>query len=451
VDIVGKRILVVGLGASGLASVRVARQLGAQVVANDLRAASELGAVADAVREVGAQLSCGQHDPALFTSVDFILVSPGVPPLPALSAADRAGVPVVSEIEFASWFLSGCLLGITGTNGKSTVTTLVGQMCERTGRPTFMGGNLGKPLVEAVGSAAARPEGIAVVELSSFQLERVKRLHIPIAALLNLSEDHLDRYATYQEYIDAKARIFERQTADDFAVVSSSDKACIALAQRSPAQLKLFGGDAGEVRVVADTIVDRESDLAFPLAELQIRGLHNAENACAAALLARLAGVPSRIIAEVLGSFKGLAHRMVHVRDLDGVAYLDDSKATNVGATAAALDGLRGRPGKVVLIAGGKDKGGDYQPVRDRLDQVGRAAVLIGQAAPLLAKAFRGAAFAVEHAASLEEAVALAHRLARPGDTVLLAPACSSFDMFRSYVHRGQVFQQAVRSLQGET
>jgi UDP-N-acetylmuramoylalanine--D-glutamate ligase len=442
--------LVVGLGASGLAAVRVLRAAGARVVANDMRQVSELGDKAEQVRALGAELVCGGHDPALFTSVDRIVLSPGVPPMPALEAADRAGIPVASEIELASWFIQGTVLGITGTNGKSTVTTLVGEMCAATGRPTFVGGNLGRPLVEAVGSEAAKKGGIVVVELSSFQLERVEHLHVNIAALLNLTEDHLDRYQRFDQYVKAKARIFDRQGPQDSAVVPSENTLCQPLTGRGSARVWFYGGRRGSVRVVDGCIVDSESDFSLPVGELQIRGLHNVDNACAAALLARLAGVPGEQIGAVLRAFKGLPHRMVHVRDLEGVAYFDDSKATNVGATAAALDGLMAGGGKVVLIAGGKHKGGDYQPVRDRLDRVGRAAVLIGQATPLLAQAFRGAAFAVERAKTLEEAVQVASRLARPGDTVLLAPACSSFDMFRSYAHRGQVFQQAVGSLPGD-
>jgi UDP-N-acetylmuramoylalanine--D-glutamate ligase len=449
VDLQGKRVLVVGLGASGLAAVRVLSGLGARVVANDIREVSELGVTAERVRELGAELVCGGHDPALFTSVDRIVLSPGVPPLPALDAADSADVPVSSEIELASWFLRGKVIGITGTNGKSTVTTLVGEMCAKTGRPTFVGGNLGRPLVEAIGSDAANEDGLTVVELSSFQLERVEHFHADIAALLNLTEDHLDRYRTFEQYTAAKARVFNRQQPDDAAVIHRADNLCKSLAERGLARVWSFGGEQGSVRVVNGRIVDSESDLSMPVDALGIRGLHNVDNACAAALLARLAGVTSRDITDVLRSFKGLPHRMVHVRDLDGVAYFDDSKATNVGATAAALDGFAGGRGRVVLIAGGKHKGGDYQPVRDRMDRFGRAAVLIGEAAPLLDRAFQGADFAVEHARTLEQAVERASRLAQPGDTVLLAPACSSFDMFRSYVHRGQIFQQAVKSLPG--
>jgi UDP-N-acetylmuramoylalanine--D-glutamate ligase len=400
------------------------------------------------VRAAGAELALGAHDAALFTSVDRIVVSPGVPPLAALDAADRAGIPIASEVELASWFIdpAACVIGITGTNGKSTVTTLVGEMCALSGRPTFVGGNLGTPLVAVANTPAARA-GYVVVELSSYQLERVSQLRVHVGALLNVTEDHLDRYPTLAAYADAKANLFRCQRAGDAAVVPADDVFCQELAQRGPAGLQLFGSPSGTVRIEGDQLVDSVTGPVLPVSELRIRGAHNLSNACAAALCARLAGVPADAIASVLRSFQGLPHRMVHVADVAGVAYYDDSKATNVGASVAAIDGLAPSVQRIVLIAGGKDKGGDYGPLRDRLAQSARAVVLIGEARPIIERALAGAAYPIESTATLEAAVQRARELAQPGDAVLLAPACASLDMFRSYAHRGAVFQAAVRDL----
>ncbi|MFI5308636.1 MAG: UDP-N-acetylmuramoyl-L-alanine--D-glutamate ligase [Polyangiales bacterium] len=445
----GKKVLVVGLGKSGIAAARLLLAQGARVIANDQRPRSELGADVAALEAQGTTLALGGHDPVLFTGVDLIVVSPGVPPLPALQTAERAGVPIASEIELASWFVEGTLIGITGTNGKSTVTTLVGKMCERSGRPTFVGGNLGTPLTDVAGSAAAQRGGYAVVELSSFQLERVDSLHVNVAALLNVTEDHLDRYPSLQAYAEAKAAIFRNQTPEDAAVVAAGDALCESLAQQARGRVFRFGGKDGAVRVAQGALLDTETGLRVPLSEIALSGRHNHDNACAAALVARLAGVSPEHIAVALREFRGLPHRMQHVRSLAGVDYFDDSKATNVGATVAALDGLSERAGRVVLIAGGRHKGGDYAPMAARLSSRARAVVLLGEAAPLIEAALRGGGYPLKPAANMEEAVRCARSLARPGDAVLLAPACSSFDMFKSYAERGDLFQQAVRALPG--
>lgn len=446
-ELAGAKVLVVGLGKSGVAAARLLARQGARVVANDQRSLGELGPDVAALREQGVELVLGAHDAALFTSVDRIVLSPGVPSLPALEAAASAGIPIASEIELASWFVRGTLIGITGTNGKSTVTTLVGEMCQRSGRPTFVGGNLGAPMVDVVGTPAAEPGGYVVAELSSFQLERIDRLHVHVAALLNVTEDHLDRYASFEAYAEAKAGVFHNQTAKDAAVVPSDDALCEGLAQRGAAKRHVFGGDKGDVRVVQGVLRDEQSGLAVPLSEIALFGRHNEQNACAAALIARLAGVDAEAVAAALRDFRGLSHRMQFVRRLADVDYYDDSKATNVGATAAALDGLGER--YVVLIAGGRDKGGDYAPLAQRMHARGRAALLIGEAAPLIATALSRTRCPFERAPSLDAAVLRACALAQPGDAVLLAPACSSFDMFRSYAHRGDEFQRAVRDLEG--
>jgi UDP-N-acetylmuramoylalanine--D-glutamate ligase len=449
IDLRGRRVMVIGLGRSGLASVRLLAERGARVVASDAKDEVALGAeVLAALDAAGAERVLGGHPEAAVLGVDCIVVSPGVPALPVLAAAAAHGIPVVGEIELASAFLQGPLvIGITGTNGKSTVTSLVGEMVRRTGRPTFVGGNLGTPLVDVVGTDAAGPGGVVVVELSSFQLERVATFRANVAVLLNVTDDHLDRHGSFAAYAAAKARIFHGQRRDDHAVVPAGDPLCVPLARAGAGTLHTFGGDDGEVRVSDGAIVDTVGGLRIPLEALRIRGAHNHRNACAAVLAARLAGVEPALVEEVLREFAGLPHRMVRVRERAGVAYYDDSKATNVGATAAAIDGIAGEHRRLVVLLGGVDKGGSYAPVAERIARGGHAAVLFGDAAPLIAAELRRAGVEPVHASDLEDAVVKASALARAGDAVLLAPACSSFDAFRSYAHRGDAFQRAVRSL----
>ena len=436
----GKRALVVGLGASGLSALRLLARKGARVLANDSREALALGDAAAEARQLGAELHLGSHRAELFEGVDLIVVSPGVPRLAALEAAEQAGVPVWSEVELAGRFLQGKVLAVTGTNGKSTVTSLLACMCELSGVPTFAGGNLGRPVCDAIETAAAGREGFVVVEVSSFQLERVDSFRAQIGVLLNVSADHLDRYSSFEAYASAKARLFGGQRREDAALVPAGDGLCASLAAQSAAPSRFFGGEAGEVRVQRGCLVDAATGLSVPVERLGLKGEHNAVNACAAALAARLAGVGKVEIEAALVSFEGLPHRMQCVMRVAGITFVDDSKATNVGAAATALGSLGHRARQVVLIAGGKDKGGNYGPLREELDRVGRAAVLIGQAAGRLEREFKGLAIAVRRADSMDAAVRQAFALARAGDAVLLAPACSSFDMFESFEHRGRAF-----------
>jgi UDP-N-acetylmuramoylalanine--D-glutamate ligase len=445
VELSGKNAMVVGLGRSGLSVARFLAARGANVRVNDQRDADEIGPAAVEAQDLGAG-----HPAAAFWDVDLIVVSPGVPPLVVLDQAQARGVPVVSEIELASQYIEAPIVAVTGTNGKSTVTTLIGNMCARLGRPIFVGGNLGEPMIEAVGTDAAGPEGLVIVELSSFQLERVSTMKAHVAVLLNISPDHLDRYRSLEDYAAAKARIFERQEVDDFAVLPADDPRLRELVTGS-GTIVLFGGRTGEVRVADGALVDSESGLRVPVGQLRLRGSHNQANACAAALAARLMGAHAEDIASALVAFEGLAHRMQHVATIDEVEYIDDSKATNVGAAVASIAGLEGSSGKVVLIAGGVDKGGSYAPLRERMESKGRAVVVIGEAAPLLEQAFTGFAGELRRARSMEDAVEQASALAQRSDTVLLAPACSSFDMFQSYAERGDVFQKAVHTLGEQT
>lgn len=445
-----KHVVIVGLGKSGIAAARLAAESGATVVLNDQKPLDQLGergleALALSKRAGSVTLSLGGHPAALFEAADLIVLSPGVPVLAQVSAARARGAKVWSEVELASRFIQSPIVGITGSNGKSTVTTLVGEMAKRGPRPVFVGGNLGDALTLAVGTPAAS-DGLVVAELSSFQLEDIEDLRCEVATCLNVTDDHLDRHGTFAAYAAAKGRIFQNQRATDHAVVAAGDALCLSLARAGAAQLHTFG-DGGEVTVEDGAIVDRESGLRFPLRDLSIVGKHNQANACAAALLARLAGIPKADIEATLASFRGLPHRMVAVRTLEGVTYYDDSKATNVGAAVAALDGLSGISGKVVLIAGGVDKGGSYGPLKERLEALGRAVVLIGQAASLIRGELSSTDLELRDASTMEEAVAIAHGIAQRGDAVLLAPACASFDMFTGYAQRGDVFAEAVRAL----
>ena len=444
----GARATVVGLGQSGLSAARLLVREGAQVTVNDARTRDALGEAVREAEELGVTLDLGGHDAERLKQSTLIVVSPGVPQLEALSDAAAAGSEVIAEVELAARFFEGTLIGVTGTNGKSTVTTLIGEMCKATGRPTFVGGNLGTPLCDAVGSEAAASGGYVVAELSSFQLERVEKFRAHVGVLLNVTDDHLDRYASLAEYARAKGRLFATQRAGDFALVPSGDHLCVSVAQRAPSTVVTFGGIDGAVRREGDRLVDAESGLSVPIDELGIRGEHNIGNACAAALAARLAGVAPDVIAEVLRSFQGLPHRMQHVAQLNGIDFYDDSKATNVGAAVAAINGFARHKVGVVLIAGGKDKGGSYAPLREALEKNGAGLVLIGEATELIAQAFAGSPLPIARAADMRTAVRAAQRLARWGEAVLLAPACASFDMYRSYAHRGDAFRAAVLALQ---
>ena len=461
-ELAGKRVAVVGLGKSGLSALRFLHEQGAQVIGCDDR---DETALAEGLKSLGPRRGemkfalSGLHEEVL-ANVDFIVLSPGVPPSREPIAKARAqGVAILGEIELASRYLSAPVVGITGTNGKSTVTSLCGAIAEaataRVGTQSFCGGNLGTPLIEAVGTPAGE-SGIVVCELSSYQLETAQSLHCRAAAILNLTPDHLDRYVDLAAYGDAKARIANNQTAADVLVWNADDKEVAALLARNLPQSggpALHGfslrdrNQAGSLD--GDELVLRLStgEERYPIAELQIVGRHNLANALAAFLLMRAAGLASYDdVRRAASRFAALPHRMQLVGEVAGVRYYDDSKGTNVDAVVAGLDGF---PRPLVLIAGGRDKGGSYAPLRAVLESGRtRGAVLIGEAAPLLEKAFAGSAFPVQRATTLPEAVQRATALCQAGDAVVLSPACSSFDMFRDYAHRAAVFVDAVKGLE---
>jgi len=453
-SLAGSRVVVVGLGRSGVAAARLCRSHGADVTAIDHAPVEKLSAAAVGLRDVGVEVIAGDLSRFDFHPASFVVISPGVPNFPSLLAAEAAGMAVIGEVELACRFLPEVpVIAITGSNGKSTTVTLVGELLQAIGMKPFVGGNLGEPPCEivprpnAAGHLAAFDFDSVVLEISSFQAERVPTFRPQAAALLNVSPNHLDRYDGFDHYVAAKGNIFQNQKADDIAVAPVDDDRCVAQARRGDGELYRFGPSSFVSALYAydaDEIVDRRTGDRFARKDIRLSGDHNALNVCAALALISRFQPAADVVRELLARFEGLAHRIVRVAEVAGVTYYDDSKGTNVGATVAAVRGLPEK--RVVLIAGGRDKLGSYEPLVEALRDRGRAAVLIGEAAPRLAEAI-GDAVAIGHAASMDEAVAVASAMAQPGDAVLLSPACSSFDMFRDYKHRGEVFVAAVRAL----
>ncbi|TLM65826.1 MAG: UDP-N-acetylmuramoyl-L-alanine--D-glutamate ligase [Deltaproteobacteria bacterium] len=441
-----KNVIVVGAGRSGIGLARYFAARGAVVTLSDRRSREQLPDLAPLAGE-GVGFDLGGHNEALFSRADLIALSPGVPPeVPAIAAAAARGVPVLGEIEIAWRELPQPLVAITGTNGKSTVTTVMGDAFRAWGRQTFVGGNLGTPLIEAVGT----PWDWLVVELSSFQLETIERFRPRWAVLLNITEDHLDRYPDMAGYQAAKARLFENQTAADRAVLNADDPRVLAAAAGTPARRILFSSSrelAEGMSLAGSELVWRWAgrEERFAADELRIRGQHNLENVMAALIPPLVEGCPPAVAWAAACAFAGLPHRMELVADINGVRWYDDSKGTNVGSVVKSLAGLEA---PVTLIAGGKDKHGDLSPLAAPIAAKVANLVLIGEAAPRMAEAFNGLT-AIHRAGSMAEAVAAAAALTPAGGTVLLSPGCSSFDMFKSFEERGRIFAAAVRALPG--
>ncbi len=441
-DVRDKTAIVIGLGRSGVAAANLLLSKGARVVANDVAPLEKWSVAARALEERGANLAPGGHHHADFANADFVVISPGVPSFAALDAFEATGREVIGEMELSSRFVTAPIVLVGGTNGKSTTTALTGEILQKTGKRIFVGGNFGTPLAEVT----EEHWDILVLEISSFQAERVPTLHARAHALLNITDDHLDRYESFQAYANAKGNPFMRMTPNDAAVVPFGDALCLAQAKRGQARVVTFSATqaAADVGLQDDHIFDRTSGVRYPLSTLKIQGLHNVDNACASIALASAMGASEASIEGGLRSFSGLGHRTAFAGEVSGVRYYDDSKGTNVGASVAALQGLS-EP-KAVLIAGGRDKLGAYGPLVEALRMKGRALVVIGEAAERIAEAAKGV-LPIERAASMDEAVARAAQLATRGDAVLLSPACSSFDMFRDYKDRGDTFVRAVQEL----
>jgi UDP-N-acetylmuramoylalanine--D-glutamate ligase len=435
-------VLVIGLARTGVAAARFLAGRGARVRAVDRRSAAELGAVVDEVAAI-AELRLGADDPAALDGVALVVPSPGVPADgPLLAAAVARGIPIVSEIELAARHLDVPLLAVTGTNGKSTTTTLLGAMLRQDGRRTFVGGNLGTPLISAVD----RGDDVAVVEVSSFQLEWVDRFHPRIGVFLNLTDDHLDRYPDLDAYGRTKLRMFARQGARDTAVLNGGDPWLRRHARDFTARTLWFGAGEG-VAIRADEAAIRlrlgGGEEVYPLARVALVGAHNRENMMAAIAAARAFGVPAARVQEALEAFRGLEHRLELVRERNGVRWVNDSKGTNAGAVIKSLESF---PGNVVLLAGGIEKGGDYGVLRDPVARRVKHLVLFGAARDMLARTLAGTT-TIEVVDTLAAAVAAADAHATRGDVVLLSPGCASFDMFRDYADRGRQFKALVEAL----
>jgi UDP-N-acetylmuramoylalanine--D-glutamate ligase len=436
-DLAGKSVVVVGLGHSGIAAAELCRGRGARVVGTD---ALPLERLPEAVRLLDIDLVAGGHAGVDFSGADLIVVSPGVPAFAELDSAQSAGVPVIGELELACRFVTAPIIAVGGTNGKSTVTTLIADLLRAGGFEVFAGANLGTPAARAVGSAA----NVLVLEVSSFQLERAPLFHPKVSILLNVTEDHLDRYSSFAAYADAKGNAFANQTPDDFSLYPEGDAECWRQARRGAGRLVSFGIGADYATEGSD-VVERATGERFALGGAALHGAHNHSNAAAAIAAVRVLGLHRDAVARGLSTFRPLGHRMALVAHIRGVTYYDDSKGTNVGAAVTALAGLREE--RAVLIAGGRDKLGSYEPLVRVLERKGRALVLLGEAAERIASAV-GSRLPVERATSMDDAVVRASRLAQAGDAVLLSPACSSFDMFKSYSDRGEHFARAVAALE---
>ncbi|MGQ9920521.1 MAG: UDP-N-acetylmuramoyl-L-alanine--D-glutamate ligase [Desulfobacca sp.] len=447
-DYAGKKALVVGLGKTGLALCRFLAARGAVVTATDSSPATALTTALEALHDLPITLEVGVAVPAAWPEQDLIVLSPGVPPeLPWLMAAAARGIPILGDLEVASHFFRLPVVAISGTNGKTTTTTLVGELLRASGRRPLVGGNIGTPLVEMV--AAQGQADTLVLEISSFQLDTAPSFHAQAAALLNISADHLDRYPDLQAYSHSKAGLFRHQGPADVAVLNADDPLVAGLAANLSSRVYWFsrhrpqhlGAWLTDSRLQVQLADGRRA--AVPLHHIKLQGGHNLENIMAALLLALEMGADPEACVAVLRCFNGLPHRLQWVANVGGVDFYDDSKGTNVGAVVRALQHFD-RP--IVLIAGGRDKGGDYAPLAPLVRQKVRQLILLGEAKEVMAAALAGQV-PIRLAVDMTAAVQLALAAAQPGDVVLLSPACSSFDMFRDYAERGRVFQNAVKEL----
>jgi UDP-N-acetylmuramoylalanine--D-glutamate ligase len=444
----GKRVLVVGLARTGVATAFFCATRGARVTATDSRSESEIGEAIAKLKNAQVALELGGHRETTFLDQDLIVPSPGVPAdEPHLQAARANGVTIWSEIELAYRFLKGRLVGITGSNGKTTTTSLIEHILKTAGMPTILAGNIGTPLIACVDAMTDNTQ--TVVELSSFQLELIDTFRPNIGVFLNLTPDHLDRHHTLEAYGAAKARIFENQVGDDAAILNADDPATTPYAPQLP-RVYWFSRKqrvAQGAYVRGEEVVFRQNgseEILLKLEDIPLAGAHNVENVLAAASAAGLAGAPAAAIAQGVKSFAGVEHRLEFVAEIAGVRYYNDSKATNVDATLKALDAF---PGRILIILGGKDKGSDYTVLQKPLREKAILALLIGAAAEKIETQISGSV-AIERAETIERAVEIASHAALRGDVVLLAPACASFDQFQNYEHRGRIFKNLVRQLE---
>ncbi len=448
-DVSGKNILVVGFGKSGLSATRYLLKAGAHVTINDIRFERDLDKEqVRQAREMGAGFKTGGHEVEDFVRSDMVVLSPGVPTnIHPVLEAKKNSISVLGELELASRFIKSPILAITGTNGKSTAITLMGQILEKAGMKYFLGGNLGTPLMDHV--AGENDVDYVVLEVSSFQLDTMEEFNPLVAVLLNISPDHLDRYSNYEAYVKSKLSIFKNQGKGRFAVLNDDDERLSGFDMKTGVRILRYGFDR---RDKVDAFIEDNrlvidcpgiADMSLNLEDFHLPGRHNLENLMGVVLAASCIGIEKQAIEKALRSFRGLSHRIEFAGTVAGIDFYDDSKATNVDSAVKSIESFD-RP--VILIAGGKDKGGGYKPLVETAKRHVKKAILIGEAAPVMGKALEGSV-PLSFSLGLEEAVFEAFSAAARGDVVLLAPACSSFDMFRDYVHRGIVFKNAVRKL----
>jgi len=445
-ELENKKVLVVGLARTGVAVARFLAERGARVTVTDMHDEEKLSESLEQLADLDIDFELGRHVPHSFLMADLIVVSPGVPmDIKPLSMARSQKRRVVSEVELASWFIEAPMIAITGTNGKTTTTTLTGEIFQACGCATFVGGNIGRPLIE-LASSGEKVQRV-VVELSSFQLEGVESFRPAVAVLLNLTEDHLDRYESFQQYVDAKLRIFENQTAEDFAVLNIDDPLVAACAGKLKARIFPMSrhqelAEGISYRDGFITFSHAGKVLRFGTAGFRLKGVHNLDNIMASLAAALLLRCEGDCAFQAVSSFKGLPHRMEFVEEIGGVSWYEDSKGTNVGSVVKSLESF---DSGITLIAGGKDKGGSYQPLAPLVSARVSHLILIGEARARINEAL-GSLTDTHLADSLEEAVELASNLTAPGGTVLFSPACSSFDMFKDYEERAERFKALVRA-----
>jgi len=451
-ELKGKKVLVVGLGKSGLAAALFLRHRGAQVTVSDIRIAEALAKDIPALLDEGINVEAGGHGLLTFRRQDLIVVSPGVPlDTPELVQAKSFGRPVIGELELAARFLKGKILAVTGSNGKTTTTSLLGEILAKAGLPTLVGGNIGVPVVALIDESTEATW--SVLEVSSFQLESTDQFHPAIAVILNITPDHLDRHGSFENYAMAKGRIFASQHENDFAVLNADNVRAAASAARSIAQVYWFslehpveqGAFVHDGSIMFRASKDAAPESIMPLTGIPLKGEHNVENVLAAVCAARLANASIDSIRKAVEGFKAVEHRLEYVDSINGVEFYNDSKATNVDATAKAIAAFSAG---IHLIMGGKDKNSDYTQLTQLLRAHVRAVYTIGSAAPKIESHLRGVV-TIHSCETLDKAVNAAATAARPGEVVLLAPACSSFDQFESYEHRGRVFKELVNEWRG--
>ena len=458
-----KNIVVVGLGRTGLATAAFLQQQGARVMVSDTASEKELGDAVDSLRKLGVRMETGSHRAASFQNADLVVISPGVSHTiePIVQAMDR-GIPVIGEVELASRFIKEPIIAVTGTNGKTTTTELLGRMLKDSGLKVFVGGNIGNPLIEYV--AKKEPAQIVVAEISSFQLDTIAAFRPRVSVLLNITADHLDRYPNFEAYADSKFLIFKNQQVEDVAVLNGADPMIRAKTKRIKSQRLFFpsaaANEQGAVlngkRIILnlDKLKRIQSEFQNPKSKIQnqvhldiskihLHGQHNFENAAAASLAALAAGATLEGIQNTLNHFKGLAHRLEHVATINAVQYFNDSKATNVDGVVRALECFS-KP--VLLIMGGRDKGSDFKVLEGLVRKHAKELIVMGEAAEPIRSAL-GQLIPTKVAASMEEAVSTAYQNADPDDVVLLSPGCASFDWYSSYAERGDDFRRAVEKI----